>query len=149
MLITKIKRFENIELHQLHSLALEIKQFVEKSSILLLEAEMGAGKTTFTKEFLTVLSVENFEGSPTYSLVQSYESLDRKEILHFDLFRLNSYEEALDIGFEELIEDADFSIIEWAEFILPFLPATYFVLKIEKQSEDLRTFTLYNHVENV
>lgn len=85
-------------------------------------AEMGSGKTTLINAILRAMGVEHPEGSPTYSIVNSYESPYFGEVLHFDLYRLNSLEETLDAGVEEMLYSGAYCFVEWAEIIEPFLP---------------------------
>ncbi len=81
--------------------------------------EMGVGKTTFIKRICEALGSEDSVSSPTYALVNEYQG-DRK-IYHFDLYRLNDIEEALDIGFTEYLEEDAICLIEWPQIVLPLL----------------------------
>lgn len=85
-------------------------------------AEMGAGKTTLISAVLRAMGIETPEGSPTYSLVNSYDSPYYGEVLHFDVYRLNSIQEALDAGMEELLYSGAICFVEWAEIIESLLP---------------------------
>ena len=85
-------------------------------------AEMGSGKTTLITAMLRAMGIESPEGSPTYSLVNTYDSPYFGEIMHFDVYRLNSVEEALDAGVEEMLYSGAVCFVEWAEIIEPLLP---------------------------
>ena len=85
-----------------------------KHSILLLKGNLGAGKTTFTQNFLKKMGITDQVSSPTYSIVNEYERDDRK-IYHFDLYRMNSKEEVYEMGIEEYLDYNNFCIIEWPE----------------------------------
>lgn len=85
-----------------------------KHSILLLKGNLGAGKTTFTQHLLKKMGVVEQVSSPTYSIVNEYETANGK-IYHFDLYRMNSDEEVFDMGMEEYLESGSFCIIEWPE----------------------------------
>ncbi len=98
--------------------------------IILLLGSMGAGKTTLIKALCNVLRVVDEVSSPTYSLVNEYETEAGETIYHFDLYRLNSLEEALDFGVEEYLESENICLIEWPEKIIDFLPETFGVIKI-------------------
>ena len=93
-----------------------------EKNIYLLRGNLGAGKTTFVKQY-----VENCGGkaddvdSPTFSIVNTY-TVNDKTIHHFDLYRLESAEEIEDIGFMEYIDSGDTCFIEWPEKIADFLP---------------------------
>lgn len=85
-----------------------------KYSILLLKGNLGAGKTTFTQNLLRIMGVKEQVSSPTYSIVNEYDILNKK-IYHFDLYRMNSKKEVFDMGIEEYLDDNNFCIIEWPE----------------------------------
>ena len=85
-----------------------------KHNILLLKGNLGAGKTTFTKYLLEEMGSADGVDSPTYSIVNEYNTLKGK-VFHFDLYRMKSVEEIQDIGIEEYIDNGFLSIIEWPE----------------------------------
>lgn len=82
--------------------------------ILLLKGNLGAGKTTFTQFLLKNLDSKDEVNSPTYSIVNEYNS-PKGKIFHFDLYRLKNLEEVYDIGIEEYIDNGFLCIIEWPE----------------------------------
>ncbi|KFF07631.1 tRNA (adenosine(37)-N6)-threonylcarbamoyltransferase complex ATPase subunit type 1 TsaE [Chryseobacterium luteum] len=83
-------------------------------NILLLKGNLGAGKTTFTQFLLKNLGSEDEVNSPTYSIVNEYNT-PKGKIYHFDLYRLKNIEEVYDIGIEEYLDNAFLCIIEWPE----------------------------------
>ncbi len=85
-----------------------------KHNILLLKGNLGAGKTTFTQFLLKNLGSTDEVSSPTYAIVNEYDSAKGK-IFHFDLYRMKSIEEVYDIGIEEYLDNAYLCIIEWPE----------------------------------
>ena len=85
-----------------------------KHNILLLKGNLGAGKTTFTKYLLQSLGSNDEVSSPTYSIVNEYNS-PKGTIFHFDLYRLKNADEVEDIGIHEYLDHAFLSIIEWPE----------------------------------
>lgn len=85
-----------------------------KHPILLLKGNLGAGKTTFTQFLLHQLGSEDEVSSPTYSIVNEYNT-PKGKIYHFDLYRLKNLEEVYDIGIEEYLDNAYLCIIEWPE----------------------------------
>lgn len=82
--------------------------------ILLLKGNLGAGKTTFTQFLLKNLGSQDEVNSPTYSIVNEYNT-PKGKIFHFDLYRLKNIEEVYDIGIEEYLDNAFLCIIEWPE----------------------------------
>lgn len=109
-----------------------------KHPILLFEAPMGAGKTTLIKALCSELGVMQAVSSPTFSLVNSYQDSERKTLYHFDLYRLNSLEEALDIGIEEYLDSGARCMIEWPERIRPLLADAFHQIQIEPLGADTR-----------
>ena len=85
-----------------------------KHNILLLKGNLGAGKTTFSQFLLKNLGSKDEVNSPTYSIVNEYNS-PKGKIYHFDLYRLKNIEEVYDIGIEEYLDNAFLCIIEWPE----------------------------------
>jgi len=93
-----------------------------KSPILLFDGDMGSGKTTLIKALVKQLNAQDEANSPTFSIVNEYLTPDKK-IYHFDLYRLNDFEEALDFGIEEYLnDDKAYVFIEWADVISELLP---------------------------
>ncbi len=84
--------------------------------------EMGVGKTTFIKEIYTVLGVIDEVTSPTFALINEYKTQNNTQLYHFDLYRIHSIEEALQIGVEDYLESGCICMIEWPEIIEPLLP---------------------------
>jgi tRNA threonylcarbamoyladenosine biosynthesis protein TsaE len=116
-------------------LALELREWIVAQKNILFYGEMGAGKTTLIKGICAALGSSNEISSPTYALVNEYEG-DNSLIYHFDLFRLKSFEEVLDIGFEEYIDSDAICLIEWPEKIESLVEHG---LKIEIDKIDLNT----------
>ncbi|MGG7438986.1 tRNA (adenosine(37)-N6)-threonylcarbamoyltransferase complex ATPase subunit type 1 TsaE [Chryseobacterium arthrosphaerae] len=85
-----------------------------KYNILLLKGNLGAGKTTFTQFLLKNLGSEDEVNSPTYSIVNEYNT-PKGKVYHFDLYRLKNIEEVYDIGIEEYLDNSFLCIIEWPE----------------------------------
>lgn len=110
------------DLDGIRPIALNLLERLKTGSIVVLVGEMGAGKTTFTQSVLRAMGIVDLEGSPTYSLINEYESPYFGKVYHMDLYRLDSLEEALDIGIEELLYQNVICFIEWPEKINELLP---------------------------
>jgi len=91
------------------------------ATIFLFYGEMGVGKTTLINAIAKQLGVTHKTSSPTFSLVNEYEG-NAKSIFHFDFYRLENEEEALDIGLEEYLSGNSYIFIEWPEKIASYLP---------------------------
>ena len=99
-----------------------IKDF--SSKIIRIDGPMGAGKTSLISCICSLLGVEESITSPTFSLVNTYNT-NQIKIHHFDFYRIENADEALDFGLEEYLESGNLCFLEWAEKITPHLPPTY------------------------
>lgn len=106
--------------------------------------EMGVGKTTFISEVCRLLGVDETANSPSFSIANEYRaepSGDR--IYHFDFYRLESPEEAFDIGVEDYFFSGDLCLIEWPEMIGSLLPEEAVKVTIEEDADTgVRTLSL-------
>ena len=118
-----------------------LEQF-DHRKVYLFSAEMGAGKTTFISAVLHAMGIEEVDGSPTYSLVNSYESPMYGKIYHFDLYRIEDEIEALDIGIEEMLYSGGMCFIEWPEKINNLLPDNVIWSYIRRNEDNTRTITV-------
>ena len=83
---------------------------------------MGAGKTTLVKEICKVLNCIDTASSPTFSLVNEYKTTDNESVYHFDFYRIEDEEEALDIGIEDYLYSDNWCLIEWPDNVKNLLP---------------------------
>ncbi len=105
-----------------------IARGLNKGDIVCLFGSLGSGKTVLTKGISRALGVDKGQvTSPTFVLIRQYEG--RIPIYHFDLYRLNTAEDVLDLGYEEYLFDEGISVIEWADKLGRLLPREF--LKIE------------------
>ena len=111
----------NYSLKNLSSVAAEIISSV-KNKTLLFYGEMGVGKTTLIKEIFKQLGILDNISSPTFSLVNEYQTSKEEKIFHFDFYRIEEEEEALDIGIEEYFDSDAWCLVEWPENIENLLP---------------------------
>ena len=103
---------------------------------------MGAGKTTFIRAICNELGVQESVNSPTFSLVNEYETADGNIIYHFDCYRINKIQEALELGAEEYLYSGNLCFIEWAENIAPILPDFIVNVNIEEAENGKRRIEL-------
>ena len=82
---------------------------------------LGSGKTTFIKSLCESLGVINTMSSPTYSIVNEYNTNFKYKIFHFDLYRLTSEQELFELGFEDYILSNNYVFIEWPDLAIPYL----------------------------
>ena len=99
--------------------------------VILFHGEMGAGKTTFIKQLCKTLGVTEATSSPTFSLVNEYQTIDNQTIYHFDFYRLKQESEALDMGADDYFYSGHWCFIEWAEQIPNLIPDEHSVITIQ------------------
>jgi tRNA threonylcarbamoyladenosine biosynthesis protein TsaE len=128
-------------LHDLPAIAKALLDNLGESNVIAFDGQMGAGKTTFIQNILRAMGIENTHGSPTYSIVYEYKSPFYGAVFHFDLYRLNSQEEAFDIGIEEMIYGGGICFIEWPDKILHLLPENAIFVKIRLNEDLNRVFS--------
>lgn len=113
-------------------------------SVVIFEGEMGAGKTTFIKTVCRELGVTDAVSSPTFSIVNEYETNTGKRLYHFDFYRINDEQEALDIGTLEYFDSGNLCFIEWPTKIPNLLPDHYLQVTISASPSGQRFITLKN-----
>ena len=112
---------KNYSLENLSEVAAELISSA-KNKKLLFYGPMGVGKTTLIKETCKQLGVLDTISSPTFSLVNEYQTSESEKVFHFDFYRITDEVEALDIGIEEYFDTNDWCLIEWPENIENLLP---------------------------
>ncbi len=115
------------------------------NKVILFNGEMGVGKTTFIKTLCKALGVREATSSPTFSLVNEYETNDGNVIYHFDVYRLKNENEAYDMGMDEYLYSGAWNFIEWAEKIPSLIPDHYSVIDLTKLANGKRRLVLINY----
>jgi len=112
-----------------------------KSKVILFHGDLGAGKTTLIKALVHQLGSNDEVSSPTFSIVNQYLLTD-DAIFHFDLYRLQSEEELMDLGFEDYFNANNWVFIEWPEHAQTLLPEHFENLSLSNNTEFKRTLKL-------
>lgn len=112
------------------------------SKVVLVNGEMGAGKTTMIKALCQALNSPDVVSSPTFSLINEYRTANNDPLYHFDCYRIESEEEAYDFGAEEYLHSGHLCFIEWSENIASLLPEESNALMIVKIDATTRKITL-------
>jgi len=115
--------------------AKDIASKINEPKVIVLNGELGAGKTKFTEGFLSHFGLEKEISSPTFTIVNEYKN-ENIAIYHFDVYRLSDVDEFYAIGGEEYFSKG-ICIIEWGEIIQEALPKHYIKIDIQKDEENL------------
>ena len=116
-------------------IARDIASKIDNNTVIVLNGELGAGKTKFTEGFLSYFGLENEISSPTFTIVNEYKN-EKANIYHFDVYRLEDIDEFYAIGGEEYFSKG-ICIIEWGEVIQEALPEHYMKIDIQKDKENI------------
>jgi tRNA threonylcarbamoyladenosine biosynthesis protein TsaE len=108
----------------------------------LFHAGMGVGKTTLIKAIAKQMGVTDITSSPTFSLVNEYATQDGKILYHFDLYRLNTEEEAYDMGMDEYFYSGDMCFIEWPEKTPNLIPLDHSTVTLRQLPDGRRHLIL-------
>lgn len=125
-------------------IGMRLGQMAEAGEVYTLSGDLGVGKTVFTQGFAKGLGIEESVNSPTFTILQIYES-GRLPLYHFDVYRIGSVDEMEETGFEEYIMGEGVSLIEWADLIKEILPERHTRILIEKNLDkgfDYRQITV-------
>ena len=114
----------------------------QPQKIILFNGEMGVGKTTLIKELCAVLGVKNATSSPTFSIVNEYQIDNNTAVYHFDLYRLKSSEEALDMGIDDYLYSNQWCFIEWSEKIIELIPEKHSIIQLSVLDNGMRTLEM-------
>jgi len=117
------------------NIARDIASKIDNKAVIVLNGELGAGKTKFTEGFLSYFGLENEISSPTFTIVNEYKN-EKASIYHFDVYRLADIDEFYAIGGEEYFSKG-ICIIEWGTIIQEALPEHYIKIDIQKDEENL------------
>lgn len=137
------------DLSELPNVAKRTLELYPLENLFLFFGKMGAGKTTLIKEFCRALNVIDVVNSPTFSIVNEYRTIVGSSVFHFDLYRIKSPTELMDIGYEEYIFSNSLCLIEWPELAIDLLPASFVMIKIdveEKTGDRIFMISLENSI---
>jgi tRNA threonylcarbamoyladenosine biosynthesis protein TsaE len=129
--------------HELPQIAEKILNLYPEERVYIFRGELGAGKTTLIKEICKQLQVSDPTNSPSFAIVNEYNTAIGIKLFHFDFYRIKKIEEVFDIGYEEYFYSGNYCFIEWPELVEEILPDQYAEVKIEWDlQDDARRITL-------
>lgn len=136
-------KMETYNLKQTQELAKVFAKILKPPMIILLNGDLGSGKTTFVKEVVSALDCEDVVTSPTFTLLNTYNA--KFPIYHFDMYRLSSAEEAMNVGFEEYFDKKQLDgvcFVEWSSNVEGLIKQVDYVIEIEKKGQNRRTIII-------
>lgn len=134
----------NFTLDEIQSVVQKILTTPSLKKVITFHAQMGVGKTTLIKELVKQLGIKDNSSSPTFSLVNEYETASGEVVYHFDLYRLNNEEEAYDMGIDEYFYSGNWCFIEWPEKTPNLIPIDHATIHIKLNKDGSREITLKN-----
>lgn len=132
------------DINDLPRAAREFMSLMDDRTVYAFQGEMGAGKTTFIAALAQALGVDPEDAnSPSFAIINEYRSQTTAELIyHFDLYRLETIDEALEIGIEDYFDSGALCLLEWPERIEPLLPDDTVVVRIAVNPDQSRTLTI-------
>ncbi len=137
---------QTLYIENLESLQGAARKFLDENKyhkIFAFFGDLGSGKTTFIKALCNELDVIDIVSSPTFSLINEYRNGAGDTIFHMDFYRINSINEALDIGIEDYLITNNYCFIEWPEKIESLLPNETTYVKISEDKQRGRILNIY------
>lgn len=137
-----LKQFITDSVENTQAIAAQLVRSLPKNGVVSFFGDLGSGKTTFIKGMAAALSYKYEVTSPTFTYLNVYEG--HPPLYHFDLYRLPSSDEFLNMGFDEYLFAEGICCIEWAERIASLLPPDVIRIEISNLSENIRKIQIYS-----
>jgi tRNA threonylcarbamoyladenosine biosynthesis protein TsaE len=133
-----MSEFISTSREQTQTFAEQFAKTLKSGDIVLLDGEMGAGKTVFAKGVAKGLGIEEEVTSPTYAYMNDYDGV----LFHYDCYRIESVEQAERLGLADYFDMGGICLIEWSQNIAPLLPKGCKRVRIQKRGENIRSITV-------
>ena len=136
---------ESLELKSLSDLNVVADKFLRlmrDKKVFAFFGPMGVGKTTFIKALCNELGVVEIVTSPTFALVNEYQTGSGESIFHFDFYRIEKIEEVYDLGYEDYFFSGNYCFIEWPDKVAEILPKDVVFVQFVENEDGSRTINL-------
>ena len=121
----------------------EVARACPRGSVILLDGDLGAGKTVFSRGFARALGIDEPVSSPTYTIVQEYDLPERGRLYHLDLYRISGVQAALAFGVDEFLNDpSSYALVEWPERISGIIPGNAIKIRLKHTGESQREISV-------
>lgn len=134
-----------LTIHSLSELPVVAKQFIditEESRKYAIYGKMGVGKTTFIKAVCLELGANDIVSSPSFAIINEYQTISGTLIYHFDLYRISDKKELFDLGYEDYFYSNAYVFVEWPENAEEILPEDMIRVKITESEDGTRIISL-------
>ena len=142
-----VRKVESFSEKDTFDTARQLAEGSQKGDIYALTGDLGVGKTAFAKGFAEGLGIKESVVSPTFTILQIYES-GRLPLYHFDVYRIGDVSEMDEIGYEDCFWGEGVSLVEWADIVSDIFPEDTIKVTIEKdlsKGADYRMITIEDH----
>jgi tRNA threonylcarbamoyladenosine biosynthesis protein TsaE len=112
----------------------------QAGDVILLQGELGAGKTTLTQGILRGLGGDDYASSPTFVLISQYPA--RLTLYHVDLYRISKPEDTFELGLDEILDGDGLCVVEWAERALDQFPAGHLTVQLLRTGDETRSLVI-------
>lgn len=123
-------------------LAVEFAHSLKGNEVVVLNGNLGSGKTFFIKNVCKVFNIDNVV-SPTFAIVNEHDG--KFHINHFDFYRINNIKELYNIGFDDYLNNESITFIEWGNLFPDILPGKYIEITIDFDNRNYRVFNFIRH----
>ena len=140
-----LKEEKNISLDDIKNIAEYLKSILKDGDIIIMDGNLGFGKTTFVRILSRLMESEDIVSSPSFTLINEYDIILNGEesiLRHVDLYRLEKKEELDDIGFKDKIRENGITMIEWGNKFIDYFEAPYYLFEIEMNEENNRLYRI-------
>ena len=140
-----LKEEKNITIDGVENIAKYMKSILKDGDIIVMQGNLGFGKTTFVRTLSKILGSKNIVSSPSFTLINEYDIIlnNIESILkHIDLYRINSIDELDNIGFRDKIKEEGITIIEWGDKFIDYFESPYYLFEIEMLDENSRSYRI-------